>query len=152
MPEWTFTNMIGWILMIIAFIILAGTLVGLKVGAPFWYLGCEGEIGGKNFTTLVDNKLTFVYENPRCDLINEDETSCKFTTFKNITRDNQSLPVCVWSDRPILMANGKNKSCFMNGEISCGDFTQLTIPICQNVPNCMPISAIKVAVERLNPR
>jgi len=151
MPEWTFTRMIGWILMIIAFIILSGTLVGLKVGSSFWYLGCEGDIGGTNFTTLVEGKVKFVYENPRCDIF-KDEITCKQTAYKNVTRENQSLPVCVWSDEPVFMASGQNKSCFMNGEIDCGYFTQLTLPICQNVPDCRPISAIKVAVERLKPR
>ena len=134
------------VLVIVAFIFLAVNIYGLKVGASFWYLGCEGDIGGINHT-IAGNQ--WVYDNNRCTIINE-PVKCSLSTYKNITRDNQNLSVCIWSDAPVNVA-GKNTNCFFNGELSCSDFSQLTSPKCQDVPDCRPVSAIKMAVERLKP-
>ena len=146
MSEWTLEKLVVIVLVVVAFIILALVLTGMQVGGTFWYLGCEGNIGGTNHT-IVGNK--WVYDNPRCTAITSD-IGCSLSTYKNITRDNQSLPVCIWSDTPVKVA-GKDVNCFFNGELSCEDFSQLTSPTCQDVPDCRPVSAVKMAIERLKP-
>jgi hypothetical protein len=148
MPTFTLERFVGVALVIVAFLILAMVLTGMTVGGSFWYLGCEGDIGGTNHT--IEGKI-WVYDSPLCTNIMSDPIKCSLSTYKNITRDNQNLSVCIWTDTSVKLANGKDVKCFFNGELSCADFSQLTSPRCQDVPDCQPVSAIKMAVERLKP-
>lgn len=145
MPEFTLQEFIVMIFAIVAFIILIILVFRLQsaAGLSFWYAGCEGDIGG----TLVPGHG---YANPRCDWI-ANSTSCKFMTYKNITRaNNENLSVCVWFDTAENVG-GKNVSCFLNTELNCEDFSQTTVPRCQDVPDCKAVSIVKVAITRLKP-
>ncbi len=136
MPAFTMEKIVEWVLVIVAFIIIVIALTGLKVGSSFYYQGCEGDIGGKSHA--VEGK--FVYDNPRCTVFKTSD-KCEITSYVNISQETQNVSVCLWLDN----------SCYMNGELSCKDFTQLTSIKCQDVPDCKPISAIKAAVTRLKP-
>lgn len=143
MPEFTLEKLAILILVIVAFIFFATILMGFKVGTEFWYLGCDGDIGGE----LVPGKG---YANPVCDMLSErDSATCELTTYENITREGENLTVCVWKDRETVGA--RNITCFFNEQLDCKDFSQKTVPKCQDVPDCIPVSALQVAVQRLKP-
>ena len=129
------------VLAVIGFIILASAILGLNAGASFWYVGCDGDIGGKLYAGKG-------YASPRCTFVTE-ESACEISTYPNITREDMNISVCVWKSPEII--DGKNVGCFMNPEIGCADFSQTTTPRCQDVPDCQPVSALKAAVARLKP-
>ncbi len=145
MAEFTMEKMLIIILVIIAFILFVIILSRFNVALDFWYLGCEGDVGGE----LVPGKG---YANPICDILSErDNVSCEVTTYENITRkDGEELTLCVWSYSPELIG-GRNITCFLNERLSCENFNQKTKPKCQDVPDCLPVSALKVIVHRLAP-
>lgn len=137
MPEFTLQRFVGAVIVIIGFILLASVLLGLKVGGEFYYLGCEGKIGG----AFVIGKG---YENPRCTILT-DETSCELTAYKKIEKNDAKISVCVWKPDD----DGATPNCYFNSKLSCEDFSQLTSPKCQDIPDCRPVSAIKTAITRL---
>jgi hypothetical protein len=147
MPEFTLEKIVAAILVIVAFIILAVFVLGLKTPSTFWYLGCTGEVGGKNHTILVDGKMQMVYDNNRCTIFSTNE-SCLVANYKPIVRDDENITVCLWSGASDKCPRGE-VCCHLNGELSCEDFSQLTVPTCSDVIDCRPVSAIKMAVERL---
>ncbi len=130
------------VLAIIGFILVAGAVVGLNMGAGFYYLGCQGKIGGNNHT--IEGK--WVYDNSRCTIYTT-ETTCTLTSYKNIIRENENVTVCLWMPDE----SETTPDCYFNGELTCDDFTQSTVPKCQDVPDCQPVSAIKAAIDRLKP-
>lgn len=143
MPEFTLEKLATFILVIVAFILFASILLGLRFGSEFWYAGCEGDIGGE----LVPGKG---YANPICDILSDrDDVTCEQTTYKNITQNKEELPVCVWQSKEEIA--GKNVTCFLNERLSCGDFNQKTTPKCQDTPDCRPIPALEAIVRRLVP-
>jgi hypothetical protein len=143
MPGFTLEKMVGAILVIIGFIIFAIVLFGMKAGASFWYMGCEGDIGGTHHAV----QDIWVYDNQRCTII-QNETMCEITFYKNITKENRNLTVCMW----LPDTDPNTPDCYFNAELTCEDFSQRTIPKCNDIPNCMPVSAIKMAVDRLKPQ
>lgn len=137
MPTFALKQFVRIILVVVSFIILAVILVSFKLGSAFYYLGCEGNLGGKS------TKLG--YANPLCTIY-EEFSSCEYA-YENITRHDESLPVCVWSPTP----DENEPDCFLNPRLACDDFSQVTVPKCQDVKDCRPVSAIKAAVERMKP-
>jgi ABC-type cobalt transport system substrate-binding protein len=146
MPEFMLKQFVTAIIVVVAFIILAIILLNAKVGGDFYYTGCEGELGGK-FIKGANGRA-----NPICSSLAEKE-KCELLTYENITRFEESLPVCIWSQTGIdTDDDGRpDVQCFLNSQLDCEDFSQATAPKCQDVPDCRPMSAIKAAVERLKP-
>jgi hypothetical protein len=161
MPEYTLTKLMGAVLAIVAFIIIALILTALKVGGGFFYMGCEGEPEGMRCSGDVVNgtniyigacgtgiKTVQAIDNSRCN-IHQTYTQCVFTSYAPIKREDKNISVCLWvlsSADPAM-----TKKCLLNSELSCDDFTQATTPKCQDVPGCRPVLAIKRIVEELKP-
>jgi len=131
-------------------LLLAGSVIGLKFGSSFYFAGCEGDIAGNLSTpVIIDGEPKSAYANTRCTIYSTN-TACS-VSYKSIAIEDMNLSVCLWSDRSVNIA-GKSIQCFMNGELSCEDFSQITTQRCQDVPDCRPVSSIKAAVERLKPQ
>jgi hypothetical protein len=143
MSEFTLEKLAIIVLVIVAFILFATILLGFKVGIDFWYVDCKGDMGGE----LVAGKG---YANPVCDILSEkDNATCEVTTYGNITKENENMTVCVWQSRETI--GGRNVTCFLNERLNCEDFNQKTTPKCQDVPDCMPVSALQSIVQKLKP-
>ncbi|MGC8885341.1 MAG: hypothetical protein ACP5JY_02885 [Candidatus Nanoarchaeia archaeon] len=136
MPEWTLEQLAVAVLVVIAFIILLVVVTGFKGLSNIWYSSCTGKIGGDW------NASAKGYENPICTIYKKND-SC-IIAYPNITIGDYNYSICIWSETA--------KACVFNPVLSCSDFSQTTVPKCQDVPDCRPTNAIKMAIERLMPK
>jgi hypothetical protein len=161
MPTFTLEELVTGLLVVVAFIILALILVALKIGGGFFYAGCEGEpegarcsgdvVGGTNISVGscgTDIKTVQAIDSPRCNIY-KTYAQCVLTSYAPVKQENKSISVCLWVESSADPAMTKN--CLLNSELGCEDFTQATVPKCQDVPGCRAITAVKRAIEELKP-
>jgi hypothetical protein len=163
------------VLMLVA--IAAGILliIGLnlfKLDVSFFYAGCEGEIEGircsgvlseekhPNINAITnititncgeDIKTAEAIDNSLCsNLVNYSQ--CVFARYTLIKREDENISVCLWDEKGYKTTGGKKTYCFMNAELSCEDFSQKTVPKCQDVPGCRQVSVVKKVIEDIKSR
>jgi len=162
MPTFTLEEIVIAVLVMATFAFFILILNAEKVGGEFFYVGCEGDIEGTqclgnpigetNITVSscgTGIKTVQAIDSPRCDIYNS-YTQCILTSYAPVKQEEKNISVCLW-DKDGFDVSGKVVHCFMNSELSCDDFTQLTTPKCGDVPGCRPVSAIKRAVEAIKP-